>query len=142
MPVRTELVMGTLVTMRALATDSDAPAAMDRGFAWFREIEGVCTRFDAASELRRATERSGVAVPVSPILFEAVRFALLVGTVARPDSKRPPVFGAGSAGRASMNAASACPTRPTPSLLPFSFVGNIAHVCLGAVRGRGQASDT
>ena len=70
--------MGTLVTMRALATDAEAPAAMDRAFAWFREIEGVCTRFDAASELRRATERAGVAVPVSAILFEAVRFALLV----------------------------------------------------------------
>jgi thiamine biosynthesis lipoprotein len=70
--------MGTLVTMRVLATDSHAPVAMDRAFAWFREIEGVCTRFDAASELRRATERSGFAVPVSPILFEAVRFALLV----------------------------------------------------------------
>ena len=70
--------MGTLVTMRALATEARRVAAMDRAFAWFREIEGVCTRFDAASELRRATERAGVAVPVSPILFEAVRFALLV----------------------------------------------------------------
>jgi thiamine biosynthesis lipoprotein len=70
--------MGTLVTMRALATDVEAVAAMDRAFAWFREIEGVCTRFDAVSELRRATERAGVAVPVSAILFEAVRFALLV----------------------------------------------------------------
>jgi thiamine biosynthesis lipoprotein len=64
--------------MRALATEVEAVAAMDRAFAWFREIEGVCTRFDAASELRRATERAGVAVPVSAILFEAVRFALLV----------------------------------------------------------------
>ena len=38
----------------------------------------MCTRFVATSELRRATERSGVAVPMSPIFFEAVRFALLM----------------------------------------------------------------
>jgi thiamine biosynthesis lipoprotein len=70
--------MGTLVSLRVLEANAEAAAAIDRAFAWFREIERVCTRFDAGSELRRATRRSGSAVPVSPILFEAVRFALLV----------------------------------------------------------------
>jgi thiamine biosynthesis lipoprotein len=70
--------MGTLVTVRLFSSDGEAQAAMDRAFAWFAEIESVCTRFDAGSELRRATERAGVAAPVGPILFEAVRFALLV----------------------------------------------------------------
>ncbi len=78
MPVRTELAMGTLVTVRVLSAGAEAQAAMDRAFQWFGEIESVCTRFDAASELRRATEQTGLAVPVGPILFEAVRFALLV----------------------------------------------------------------
>jgi thiamine biosynthesis lipoprotein len=77
-PVRTELAMGTLVTMRVLSAEAEALAALDRAFAWFREIEAVCTRFDEGSELRRATERVGAALAVSPILFETVRFALLV----------------------------------------------------------------
>jgi thiamine biosynthesis lipoprotein len=70
--------MGTLVTIRVRCAEREARAALDRAFAWFGEIEAVCTRFNGASELRRATERVGVAVAVSPILFEAVRFALLV----------------------------------------------------------------
>lgn len=70
--------MGTLVTVRVLRADRDAVAAGQRAFGWFREIEERCTRFDPESELRRATERTGVATPVSPIVFEAVRFALMV----------------------------------------------------------------
>ena len=58
MPVRTELAMGTLVTMRA--------------FAWFREIEGVCTRFDAASE---GTFRCRGAGEANPVRAGAVRAA-------------------------------------------------------------------
>ncbi|MEI9811508.1 MAG: FAD:protein FMN transferase [Acidobacteriota bacterium] len=69
---RTEAVMGTLVSIQV-----DAPAAVvERAFGWFLEIEEHCSRFSSTSELRQLTP--GKATPASPILFEAVRFALLV----------------------------------------------------------------
>ena len=68
--------MGTIVTIHALRPDSEA--AIDRAFAWFREIEARCTRFREESELMQLTAQVGVPVPVSAILFEAVRFAVMV----------------------------------------------------------------
>jgi FAD:protein FMN transferase len=76
MPVRTEVLMGTLVTMQVEAPDGDE--AIERAFGWFREIESRCTRFDPQSELMQLTTRIGVPVVVSPIVFEAVRFAISV----------------------------------------------------------------
>jgi len=68
--------MGTIVTMQVLRPN--AQHAMDRAFQWFREIEKRCTRFDPSSELMQLTTNIGAPVPVSNILFEAVRVALLV----------------------------------------------------------------
>ena len=51
---------------------------IDRAVAWFARIEAVCSRFDAQSELRQLSTRVGRSVPVSPLLFEAVQFALAV----------------------------------------------------------------
>ena len=76
MPVRTEVLMGTLVTIHVVPPGADA--AIERAFEWFRDIEARCTRFDGDSELMRLSARIGEAVPASPILFEAVRFALSV----------------------------------------------------------------
>jgi FAD:protein FMN transferase len=76
MPVRTEVLMGTLVTMQV--EDPDGGEAIERAFGWFREIESRCTRFDPRSELMQLTTRIGVPVAVSPIVFEAVRFAISV----------------------------------------------------------------
>ena len=76
MPVRTEVLMGTLVTMQVEAPDGGE--AIERAFGWFREIESRCTRFDPQSELMQLTTRIGVPVAVSPIVFEAVRFAISV----------------------------------------------------------------
>jgi thiamine biosynthesis lipoprotein len=68
----TEAVMGTLVSIEV-----DAPeATAKRALAWFRLVEAHCSRFDAASELRQL--KSGRRTAVSPVLFEAVRFALMV----------------------------------------------------------------
>jgi len=64
--------MGTLVSVEVDAPD----AAARRALGWFRLVEVHCSRFDAASELRSLTP--GRRTPASPILFEAVRFALLV----------------------------------------------------------------
>jgi thiamine biosynthesis lipoprotein len=70
--------MGTLVTIDVVRAGAAADAAIDRALGWFREIEARCTRFDEQSELMQVTARTGVAVPASAILFEAVRFALMV----------------------------------------------------------------
>jgi len=70
--IRAEAVMGTVVSIEV-----DAPeAAVHRAFEWFRQVEAHCSRFDATSELRQLP--TGRRTPASPILFEAVRFALLV----------------------------------------------------------------
>ena len=76
---RTDIAMGTLVTIELVdANHAGADAAIERAFGWFHEIETRCTRFRPTSELMLLAARPGVDVPVSPILYEAVRFALLV----------------------------------------------------------------
>jgi thiamine biosynthesis lipoprotein len=79
-PVRTEAVMGTLVTIQVVSDDSSkaVTAAIDRAFGWFHEIERRCSRFSQSSELLQLTANPGQPVPVSDILFEAVRFAIMV----------------------------------------------------------------
>src|SRR3954462_4314487 len=70
--------MGTIVTIQVTRNSEEAQDAMDSAFDWFREIEARCTRFDPASELMLLCAQPGVAVPASPILFEAILFALAV----------------------------------------------------------------
>lgn len=70
--------MGTLVTMETVPAGTEAEWALDRAFGWFHEIEGRCTRFKPDSELMLLTAQAGTPVPVSDILFEAVRFAIMV----------------------------------------------------------------
>jgi FAD:protein FMN transferase len=74
--VRSQVVMDTLVTVHVARSGADA--AIERAFGWFHEIEECCTRFDRRSELMQLTSRIGVPVPVSTILFESVRFALML----------------------------------------------------------------
>ena len=69
---RTEAVMGTLVTIEVAAPDD----AFDRAFRWFHEVESKCSRFNSSSELMQLTP--GEAKPASPILFEALAFAIQV----------------------------------------------------------------
>lgn len=76
--------MGTMVTIEVVGHDRSQRArrtrdlAVERAFAWFDRVESVCSRFDASSELRRLCATRGVDVVVSPMLFEAVRFAMAV----------------------------------------------------------------
>ncbi len=76
--------MGTVVTIEVVGHDRSQRArrardlAIERAFAWFDRVESVCSRFDASSELRRLCATPGVDVVVSPMLFEAVRFAIAV----------------------------------------------------------------
>jgi FAD:protein FMN transferase len=69
--------MGTAVSIEVDAPES----AVRQAFEWFRRVEAHCSRFDAASELRQLT--AGHCSPASPILFEAVRFALMVAEETR-----------------------------------------------------------
>jgi thiamine biosynthesis lipoprotein len=70
--IRTMPVMGTVVSIEVQAGEAD----VQRAFEWFRQVEATCSRFDEASELRRLPV--GTPVPASPMLFEAVRFAMMV----------------------------------------------------------------
>jgi len=75
--------MGTLVTIHVVRQGTDVDdavvnQAIDRAFGWFHEIEARCTRFSSRSELMQLTAQAGVPVPASPIVFQAVQFALMV----------------------------------------------------------------
>ena len=62
--VRTEVVMGTLVTIHVVRCGADAAVvetAIDRAFGWFHEIERRCTRFSGRSELMQLCAQAGVA---------------------------------------------------------------------------------
>lgn len=77
-------MMGTVVTfevvqdVRRSPASMDAPELIERGIEWFRRVEASCSRFDAASEVRQLVDRVGVPAAVSPILFEALQFAIAV----------------------------------------------------------------
>jgi thiamine biosynthesis lipoprotein len=77
-------VMGTVATIQVVGHDGSPDEVAERTHAvesvveWFQAIESACSRFDAESEVRRLAGTTGVAVPASPILYEALRFALLV----------------------------------------------------------------
>jgi thiamine biosynthesis lipoprotein len=76
--------MGTIVTIDVVVSSSDAAAearadrACERALAQFDEVESVCSRFDARSELRRLCASAGTPVRVSPLLFETLAFAVAV----------------------------------------------------------------
>ncbi len=77
---RSAIFMDTLVSVQAI---SDQPEALfdERAvsaFGWFQHVEQICSRFDPESELSRLCARTGEPVSVSPLLYEAVRFALEV----------------------------------------------------------------
>ncbi|MCC6266201.1 MAG: FAD:protein FMN transferase [Dehalococcoidia bacterium] len=77
---RRRVAMDTIVSIEAVSAEgqSDIDARIAAGFAWFTEVEARCSRFDRKSELSRLCDCPGVAVPVSPLLFRAIEFALAV----------------------------------------------------------------
>ena len=72
--IRSAALMGTIVTIDLVG--SDEADAVAHAFEWFERVEACCSRFDDASELKQLTSLVGIAVPVSDLLYEAVRFAL------------------------------------------------------------------
>ena len=79
-------LMGTIVTIDVPAPQVSGESgptdvvsrknAMNRAFQWFVDVERCCSRFDPESELMKLSRRPGFVVPVSDVLFEAVRFAV------------------------------------------------------------------
>jgi thiamine biosynthesis lipoprotein len=82
--VRTMALMGTFVTIQVVGRGSsreqtiEREEGIERAFGWFHRVEECCTRFDPQSEVMQLTARIGISVPVSEMLYEAVRFALAV----------------------------------------------------------------
>ncbi len=82
--VHTTSLMGTVVTFQIVghgvteAARAERTAAVARAVQWFHDITATCSRFEPQSELAQLTLRIGESVPVSVLLFEAVRFALEV----------------------------------------------------------------
>ena len=76
--------MGTVVSMQVVGHGASQRArrertlGVDRAFHWFRRVESVCSRFDATSEVRQLCNTVATPVRVSPLLFQAVQFALAV----------------------------------------------------------------
>ncbi len=71
--------MDTTVTVEAVTRDgSECADAIGRAFEWFAAVERQCSRFDPSSELRQLSLHCGEAIPVSPLLFEALTVALRV----------------------------------------------------------------
>ena len=87
---RREVHLGTVVSI-SIEDLPGASSAVDRAFLWFRDVEVVCSRFDPHSELMRLIQQVGSAVPVSQLLFEAVRFACEMA--ARTDGAFDPTVG-------------------------------------------------
>jgi len=77
---QTRIFMDTAVAIEIVDppsafSDAACAEAVNRAFEWFARVEASCSRFDPQSELRRLCARPGEAVTVSPLLFEALRFA-------------------------------------------------------------------
>jgi thiamine biosynthesis lipoprotein len=70
--------MGTVVTVEVVtaAPSLTVEAALERALHWFAHVERACSRFEPTSELRQLLGQVGRPVVVSPVLCEALRFAL------------------------------------------------------------------
>lgn len=76
---REAILMDTLISIAVVdERGQEWEAAIDRALSWFEKIEASCSRFDPRSEVMQLTARVGTPVGASPLLFEAVRFALSV----------------------------------------------------------------
>jgi thiamine biosynthesis lipoprotein len=77
---KTKLYMDTVVDIQVVAGKSKAKEAkeakINRAFEAFQKVEQACSRFSPDSELMEACRQIETAVPISPFLFEPLKFAL------------------------------------------------------------------
>jgi thiamine biosynthesis lipoprotein len=68
------------VTIQVVTEQAEAVVkpALQRALKWFTTVEHACSRFVPDSEVGGLLHRVGEPVQVSPVLFEALRFALSV----------------------------------------------------------------
>jgi thiamine biosynthesis lipoprotein len=89
----TVVAMDTLITVEVVAAESAAVrAAVDQALGWFDAVERPCSRFDPASEVWQLARRPGQSVPVSPLLYDVLQFALAVAEAS--DGAFDPAVGA------------------------------------------------
>ncbi len=91
---RAAVFMDTTVAIDVVgaASDAEAERAVQRAFGWFAGVESACSRFDPRSEVARLSAAVGVAVPVSPLVFEVLQLALAVAEAS--DGTFDPTVGA------------------------------------------------
>ena len=79
------IAMDTVISIQVacVANEGVVRPALQRALDWFATVERACSRFDPNSELRQLLARPGEAVQVSPVLFEALRFALALARQTR-----------------------------------------------------------
>jgi thiamine biosynthesis lipoprotein len=75
---KTEVYMDTYVTIKVITEQPEkkAEACIQKAFQQFYYVERVCSRFDAASELRQLSMHVGAPVKPSELLFQALAFAV------------------------------------------------------------------
>jgi len=76
----TEVFMDTLIAIDIVGASDEGSSseAAARAFGWFQAVEACCSRFDSASELMQLSATVGQSVAVSPLLYQALDFALAV----------------------------------------------------------------
>jgi FAD:protein FMN transferase len=78
---KTTLFMDTAIRIKIVTDrpEEEVAAKMSRAFDAFRFTEQVCSRFTPQSEVRRlCAAPAGTPVPMSPLLYEAIRLACTV----------------------------------------------------------------
>lgn len=77
---RTTIIMDTLVAIQVVRPKSttECAKATERALEWFQRVEESCSRFNENSEVFALATQVGKPVAVSPLLYEAVNFAVAV----------------------------------------------------------------
>jgi thiamine biosynthesis lipoprotein len=76
---RVAILMDTHVSIAVIdERGQEWDPAIDRALSWFERVEESCSRFNPNSEVMQLAARVGTPVVASPLLFEAVQFALFV----------------------------------------------------------------
>jgi thiamine biosynthesis lipoprotein len=77
---KTKLYMDTVVDIQVVTgkwnSKEEAKAKINRAFEAFQKVEQACSRFSPDSELMEACRLIDTPVPISPFLFEPLKFAL------------------------------------------------------------------
>jgi len=91
--------MDTIVSAKVLAAagDPDADRELERALGWFAHVERLCSRFNPESEVFRLVSQPGQPVRVSPVVFEAIHFALEIARLS--DGAFDPTIGVQQARR-------------------------------------------